>query len=152
MGVGAGAGGGRGRGRGTARGGRRWRTRRPALEGEAATARRSVESEKEKPDNCYVRVLCRVPVIWHSTKIFFIFKIRFAECQIGDTRQRLIALRCRVSPNRHSAKHTLPSVNQLTLGKLHLYFFVHQTFYGLFLRYVDLHVPFGDNYNCVFNI
>jgi hypothetical protein len=56
-------------------------------------------------------------VIWHSAKIFFNFKIHFAECldlalgkvlfaecPPGDTRQRLF-------------HYTLPSVNQLTLGK-----------------------------------
>jgi hypothetical protein len=54
----------------------------------------------------------------------------------------------------------LLSVNQLTLGKgyfaechfytlgkLHFYFFyfLDQTFCGLFLHYIDLHVPFWDN-------
>jgi hypothetical protein len=40
-----------------------------------------------------------------------------------------------------------------TLGKAHFYFFNfgNQTFCGLFLHYVDLHVPFWDNYNRVFN-
>jgi hypothetical protein len=40
-----------------------------------------------------------------------------------------------------------------TLGKAYFYFlnFVHQTFCGMFLHYVDLHVSFVDNYNRVFN-
>jgi hypothetical protein len=42
----------------------------------------------------YIRLLCGVPVIWHSAKFFLIFKINFAECQIGCTRQRIL---CRVS-------------------------------------------------------
>jgi hypothetical protein len=52
----------------------------------------------------YLHALCRVPVIWHSVNIFFIFKICFAECRIGDTRQMSL---CRVSPGRHSAKINL---------------------------------------------
>jgi hypothetical protein len=41
----------------------------------------------------------------------------------------------------------------LTLGKVYFYFFdfVSQTFCGMFLHYVDLHVSFVDNYNRVFN-
>jgi hypothetical protein len=40
-----------------------------------------------------------------------------------------------------------------TLGKAYFYFFNfgNQTFCGMFLHYVDLHVPFWDNYNRVFN-
>jgi hypothetical protein len=91
---------------------------------------------------------------WSGTRqIFFLFlkyalpsarsgtlgKGAFAECHLGDTRQRLIYT-------------SLPSVTQLALGKVHLYFFGHQTFCGLFLHYVGLHVPFGDNYNSVFII
>jgi hypothetical protein len=30
------------------------------------------------------------------------------------------------------------------------FYFGHQTFCGMFLHYVDLHVPFWDNYNSVF--
>jgi hypothetical protein len=62
--------------------------------------------------------------------------------------------------------YSLPSVKYLALGKEGLYrvssvdtrqsiflffYFGHQTFYGMFLHYVDLHVPFWDNYNSVFN-
>jgi hypothetical protein len=40
-----------------------------------------------------------------------------------------------------------------TLGKAYFYFFNfgNQTFCGIFLHYVDLHIPFWDNYNRVFN-
>jgi hypothetical protein len=83
-------------------------------------------------------------------KVFFNFKIFFAECQLTDTRQICVL-------------DSLPSVNQLTLGKESLYrvssstlgkpyfYFGNQTFCGTFLHYVDLHVPFWDNYNSVFN-
>jgi hypothetical protein len=91
--------GGRGRGgRGRGGGGQG----RDGVESSGVDAWEEWESEKESTDSWYVRVLCRVPVIWHSAKIFFIFKIRFAECQIGaldkdifaechlgDARQRL---------------------------------------------------------------
>jgi hypothetical protein len=55
----------------------------------------------------------------------------FAECQLDDTRQR-----------------PLYRVPFLALGKVHFYFFFNfgnQTFCGMFLHYVDLHVPFWDN-------
>jgi hypothetical protein len=99
---------------------RRFRRRRPTT----LKQREWEERKKKNPAAKYILLLCRVPAIWHSAKIFFIFKISFAECQIGDTRQRL---HCRVSdrwhsakytlhffaeclPGRHSAKNTLPSV------------------------------------------
>jgi hypothetical protein len=72
----------------------------------AAAARVSEESERVRKKALtvwYVRVLCRVPVIRHSAK-FFNFKIRFAECQPADTRQRLF-------------HYSLSSVTQLTLSK-----------------------------------
>jgi hypothetical protein len=75
--------------------------------GGVAARRRRVrvrEWERKKNYQRYVDALCRVPVIWHSAKIFFIFKISFAECQIGDTQQRLL---CRVSTRWHSAKTNL---------------------------------------------
>jgi hypothetical protein len=62
---------------------------------------------------------------------------------------------------------SLPSVKYLALGKeghyrvssvdtrqskfLFFFYFGHQTFCGMFLHYVDLNVPFWDNYNSVFN-
>jgi hypothetical protein len=77
-----------------------------------------------------------------------------------------------VSTDRHSAKtglrvfrKTMPSATRLALGKdffaecpsvgtrrsIFLFFyFLYQTFYGMLLYYVDLHVPFWDNYNSVF--
>jgi hypothetical protein len=90
-------------------------------------------------------------------KDFFNFKIRFAECQIGGTRQRLL---CRVFPRRHSAKIILQFFAECrqgtlgkgyfaechfwTLGKVHFYFFYfpNQNFCGVFLHYIDLYVPF----------
>jgi hypothetical protein len=60
---------------------------------------------------------------------------------------------------------SLPSVNQLTLGKaffteclfwalgkayFYFFYFGKQTFCDMLLYYVDLHVPFWDNYNNVF--
>jgi hypothetical protein len=62
--------------------------------------------------------------------------------------------------------YSLPSVNYLTLGKESLYrvfsvgtrqsiflffYFSNQTFCDVFLHYIDLHIPFWDNYNSVFN-
>jgi hypothetical protein len=78
----------------------------------------------------------------------------FAECHPGalgkdyfpllcrvpprDTRQSIL---CRVSITRHSAKYIC------------IFFcFQHQTFCGMFLNYIDLHVSFWDNYNSVCNI
>jgi hypothetical protein len=98
----------------------------------------------------------------------------FAEWQTlgkGDARQRAISGRLKltaVSLCRGSAlgKESLPSAKNLalgkdlftecllwTLGKAYFYFFNfgNQTFCGMFLHYVDLHVPFWDNYNRVFN-
>jgi hypothetical protein len=59
----------------------------------------------------------------------------FAECQITDTRQSIF----------------LPSVFCGHPAKHIFFYFGHQTFCGMFLHYVDIHVPFWDNYNCVFN-
>jgi hypothetical protein len=54
---------------------------------------------------------------------------------------------CRASNIWHSAKKVFAE-----LGKAYFYFFNfgYQTFCGMFLHYVDLHVPFWDNYNSVF--
>jgi hypothetical protein len=75
--------------------------------------------------------LCRRPRVDTRQRGFF------AECQIFSTRQRTLYRECLLS----------------TLGKSYFYFldFVHQTFCGMFLHYVDLHVSFVDNYNRVFN-
>jgi hypothetical protein len=78
-----------------------------------------------------------------------------------------------VPSDKHSAKvcfrvfeNSLPSVSRLTLGKAYFaechplgtrqsiflfFYFGNQTFCGMFLHYVDLHVPFWDNYK-VFSI
>jgi hypothetical protein len=122
---------------------------------------------KKKSISVYVRKLCRVPAIWHSAKIFFNLKINFAKCPESGTRQRSL---CRVPTNKHSAKNgfrvlnkSLPSVPRLALGKAffaechprtlskeYFLFFSIQTFCGMFLHYVDLHVPFWHNYKSVF--
>ena len=125
-------------------------------------------SKKEKPLDRLSS--CSLPSARDAAlgKDFFIFKIWFAECQIGGTRQRRPLCRVPSGGTRqrllssslpsatpgHSAKPTLPSVNHSTLGKVHLYFFCfqHQTFCGMFLNYIVLHVSFWDNYNSVCNI
>jgi hypothetical protein len=54
------------------------------------------------------------------------------------TRQRVLFAECQHVGTRQS---------------IFLFFdFVSQTFCGMFLHYVDLHVSFMDNYNCVCNI
>jgi hypothetical protein len=131
-------------------------------EGAAAARESEREREEESTNSWYVCVLCRVPVIWHSAKIFFNFKIRFAECQIAGTRQNSL---CRVSPGRHSAKilslffvecHTADTRQSLlcrvsTSSTKYFFYFPNQIFCAVFLHDVDLHVLFWDNYNCVFN-
>jgi hypothetical protein len=60
-------------------------------------------------------------------------------------------LLCRVPHSRHSAKHSLSSViSRHSTKYIFIFFnFVSQTFCGMFLHYVDLHVSFVDNYNIV---
>jgi hypothetical protein len=72
--------------------------------------------------------LCRKPTVGTRQRVFF------AECQIVGTRQRRL---CRVS--------------YLDTRQSIFFYFVSQTFCGMFLHYVDLHVSFVDNYNRVFN-
>jgi hypothetical protein len=94
-------------------------------------------------------------------KGFFNLKIFFAECPVPGTRQRRL---CRVPTDKHSAnvcfrvfENSLSSVSRLTLGKAYFaechpmgtrqsvflfFYFANQTFCGMFLHYVDLHVPF----------
>jgi hypothetical protein len=85
----------------------------------------------------------------------------FAECQLTGTRQRSVLGSLPSAKGMALGKEdSLPSVNRLTLGKaiftecrhltlgkVHFYFlnFGNQTFFGMFLHYVDLHVPFWDN-------
>jgi hypothetical protein len=60
---------------------------------------------------------------------------------------------CRVPNAGHSVKNSLPSVFYRHSAN-HIFVFLHfghQTFCGMFLHYVDLHVPFWDNYNSVCN-
>jgi hypothetical protein len=77
-----------------------------------------------------------------SARSLALGKVVFAECPLGDTRQIFFY-------------YSLLSVNQLTLGKgyfaecyfwtlgkLYFYFFPNQNFCGMFLHYIDLHVPF----------
>jgi hypothetical protein len=69
-------------------------------------------------------------------------------CRVSKvgTRQRSYFVECR--PPRHSVNYVLPSAY---LGHSAKYIFIFfsfskQTFCGLFLHYVDLHVPFWHNY------
>jgi hypothetical protein len=84
------------------RAGRQARPRRGAGEvsGGGVTESERLERKKEKASR-FISLICRVPAIWHSVKIFFNFKIFFVECQIVGTRQRPL---CRVSTDRYSAK------------------------------------------------
>jgi hypothetical protein len=101
-----------GRGARGARG--RWRrTRRAEARGRRAGAAARVdvrESGEGEVSGKLFSLLCRVPAMWHSAKIFLKLKYLlcrvpriwlFAECQQIGTRQRL---RCRVSTDRHSIK------------------------------------------------
>jgi hypothetical protein len=91
-------------------------------------------------------------------------KDMFVECQTlgkGGARQRAVSGRHKADDRQHlpSAKYLVLGKELFTecllwtLGKTYFYFldFVFQTFCGMFLHYVDLHVSFVDNYNRVFN-
>jgi hypothetical protein len=87
-----------------------------------------------------------------SARSLALGKVFFAECHLDDTRQESFTILCRVLSSWHSVNHPLPSV---ICGHSANYFFIffyfpYQTFCGMFLHYVDLHVPFWDNYNSVF--
>jgi hypothetical protein len=73
--------------------------------------------------------LCREPTVGTRQRVFFV------ECQIVGTRQRRL---CRVS-----------SLDTRQSIFLFFFYFVSQTFCGMFLHYADLHVSFVDNYNRV---
>jgi hypothetical protein len=74
------------------------------------------------------RYLCRVSGFGTRLRTYFV------ECNPSDTRQTML---CRV-----------PTLD--TRQSIFLFFsFSNQTFYGLFLRYVDLHVQFLHNYKSV---
>jgi hypothetical protein len=81
--------------------------------------------------------------LWSGSRqrLFSNFKMHFVECPLGDTQQTLFHF-------------TLPSVNRLlcrvsfldTRQSTFLFFyFPNQTLCGMFLHYIDLHVPFWDN-------
>jgi hypothetical protein len=74
--------------------------------------------------------LCREPTVDTRQRVFF------AECQMVGTRQRRLY--------RVSSLNTRQSI-------FLFFYFVSQTFCGMLLHYVDLHVSFVDNYNRVFN-
>jgi hypothetical protein len=88
----------------------------------------------------------------------------FAECQTlgkDGSRQRAVSGRLqltavslyRVPHIGHSTKDALPSVFSRHSAKyiFIFFYFVSQTFCGMFLHYVDLYLSFVDNYNRVFN-
>ena len=79
-----------------------------------------------------------------SARSLALGKVFFAECQLDDTRQRIFY-------------KPLPSVAPLALGKacfaechlwtlgktlFNFFYFPYQIFCGMFLHYIDLHVPF----------
>jgi hypothetical protein len=91
----------------------------------------------------------------------------------GNTRQRAISSRLYLTTIIFAERRalalgkeaTLPSVPRLTLGKecfaechswtldkvfFYFFYFTNQTFCGMLLHYVDLHVPFLHNYKSVF--
>jgi hypothetical protein len=89
----------------------------------------------------------------------------------GDSRQRAISRRLKLTAvsfaesrilalGKESSLPSAPSMTlgkasfvecpSWTLGKVYIFYFANQTFCGMFLHYVDLHVPFWDNYKSVF--
>ena len=73
----------------------------------------------------------------------------FAECLPSDTRQILPYTSLPSATLGALGKEVFAECLPWTLGKVHFYFFyfANQNFCGMFLHYVDLHVPFWDNYN-----
>jgi hypothetical protein len=80
-------------------------------------------------------------------------KAVFVECSSTGTRQRFFKKYMSSATRLALGKGVFAECHSWTLGKVHFYFvyFPNQTFCGMFLHYVDLHVPFMDNYNRVFN-
>jgi hypothetical protein len=90
-----------------------------------------MKKEKGEVIGRFISLLCRVPAIWHSTKIFLILKYSlpsarsralgkdgFAECQLTSTRERsVLGSLPSAIPSALGKEDSLPSVNQLTLGK-----------------------------------
>jgi hypothetical protein len=95
-------------------------------ERQALDERRSSAKDRQQPSIADGRYLCRVPGV--------------------DTRQRRYFAECRSrrhSARRHSAKHVLSSALPRHSAKyISIFSFYSQTFCGLFLHYVDLHVLF----------
>jgi hypothetical protein len=71
-------------------------------------------------------------------------KVAFAECPLGDTRQRLFYNSLSSVAQGTLGKGYFAECHFWTLGKVHFYFFYfpNQNFCGVFLHYIDLHVPF----------
>jgi hypothetical protein len=86
---------------------------------------------RQPPSKAGGRYICREPSPGTRQRSFF------AECPPFDTRQSKLY---RVSP-----LYTRQSI-------FLFFYFANQTFCGMFLHYVDLHVPFWHNYKSVFYI
>jgi hypothetical protein len=102
--------------------------------------------------------------VWDTRHSPALGKDYFAESQtLGKDgfRQRAVSGRlqltavslCQVPNIGHLAKDALPSVFSRHSAKyiFIFFYFVSQTFCGMFLHYVDLYLSFVDNYNRVFN-
>jgi hypothetical protein len=105
----------------------------------------------------------------HSAKISLPSAKHLAK---GGSRQRAVSRRLKLTAVTFTERKvlalgkesSLPSAPRLTLGEQALprpsldtrhsiflfFYFAHQTFCGMFLHYVNLHVPFWDNYKSVF--
>jgi hypothetical protein len=71
-------------------------------------------------------------------------KVVFADCHLGDTRQRLFYNSLLSVAQGTLGKGYFAECHFSTLSKVHFYFiyFSNQNFCGVFLHYIDLHVPF----------
>jgi hypothetical protein len=71
-------------------------------------------------------------------------KVAFAECPLGDTRQRLFYNSLPSVTQETLGKAAFAKCHFWTLGKVYFYFFYfsNQNFCGVFLHNIDLHVPF----------
>jgi hypothetical protein len=88
-------------------------------------------------------------------------------CRVSNTRRRGLSAKSRQWPSQSWRPSVFAESQWLALGKesslpsvifrhsakyiFIFFYFVSQTFCGMFLHYVDLHVSFVDNYNRVFN-
>jgi tRNA 2-selenouridine synthase SelU len=74
--------------------------------------------------------------------------VTFAENRVLALRKEFSSLS---APRLTLDRASFAECPRWTLGKVYFYFyFANQTFCGMFLHYVDLHVPFYDNYKSVF--